>query len=550
MRRIDAVMSCRQGLQRICAVLGLLCGLVVRTLAAASAPASIESGPESWAPLNLVETTVAGTSVYYERLLEPNLPCFRRELTKFVEGRSRLGGVLAKRSEIIAEINQLLGETHPNLGVQEEVFAEVIGMLSQIDLTFRLVTQRTIKEFLRAGGQLPDFTYDPESDTVEYSPRLHASTEDEVPAAWEFCIPVPPDVPLEACVSGIMAALGSFLRGGSPHIAIHEVTELTLLRRVRPSDPYWRWFSDGFANAITGRLIARHLGEAAAREFAGAYDPNECKDLQRQINLRYWMLGNYSAYVSRSPVGAERRIQHARYTYAMLEAQRLIDAHGIDCVRRILDAVSTRQSRKGADLLEVIRDVTGEDMDERLSRYQDFQTRAEGMIQYADARLGATQEKDLEAMFVNGLRLMELDNDVGSPQYLRHFMNAARLLAMMGHEEAGDAAIQQAIDLYSKDQTGGGRRAAMEMFVAYALDRNKPHKALAAAEELLAVDPQNVPALSVKMLVSLHDRKLPEARAYALQIQSLAEEQSVPYRVASQVLAMDPNEPAGPAEPK
>jgi hypothetical protein len=164
------------------------------------------------------------------------------------------------------------------------------------------------------------------------------------------------------------------------------------------------------------------------------------------------------------------------------------------------------------------------------------------MVRHRDAFREAARERDLEAMFVNNLRLMELNGELGSPRYQTYFMSAARLLNRMGHEEAADAAIEQAVDLYSKDPSGSGRRVALEMSVAYALDCNKPHKALAAAEELLAGDPQNVLALSVKMLVSLRERNMAEARACARRVRSLAEKGTSAYSAASQILATDPNE--------
>lgn len=525
----------------------LALGVVLSLGATVPSRAGQESG--GWKQLNLRETTLAGTRVYYEQSLEPNLPALERGLTMLADGRDKLAEVLARREEIIAEINRILGVADPDLRDQDNTFLMVGGTFAQTKLTFYFVTKTTIKEFLRSGGQLPDFEYDRASDTAGYNPKLAVPRGTKPPATWEFCIPMPE----EHLESLIVQGLGRVLGGGMVDTAIHEVTEMTLLLRVRPTDPYWRWFSDGFANAITRTLLARYVSSDAAEEFARLYDPNGCRDLEKQANLGYWMLGNYTVYTSDAPVPAESSIQHARYTYSTLEAQRLIDRHGLDCVRRILDAVCAGDSRKGSDLLEVIRTVTGEDMKERLGHYQTFETQAEGIAKYANAYQESLQAKNLEQMFVNVLRLMEVRGDVGSLNYLQSFKNAALFLARMDHEEAGDEVMRRAIDLYSKAPGRNGRLVALEMSILYAIECNRPRKAMDAAEELLEANPQNVPALTLKMLISLQDQDLSKATEYARQIQSLSPQQSTPYQLAGKILAIDPNSPPGykgPSEQK
>ncbi len=146
-------------------------------------------------------------------------------------------------------------------------------------------------------------------------------------------------------------------------------------------------------------------------------------------------------------------------------------------------------------------------------------------------------------MFVNLLRVMEVMGDVGSGSYLMSFAKAAEFLASMGHEEEGDEAMRHAIDLYSKGPGKQGRLAAMEAFAVYALNCHNPRKAAAAAEELLAANPQNVPALAVKMLLASEDRNTQQAKEYARQIQSHCAQQSGPYQLAARILAIDPNAP-------
>jgi hypothetical protein len=51
-----------------------------------------------------------------------------------------------------------------------------------------------------------------------------------------------------------------------------------------------------------------------------------------------------------------------------------IGEHGLDGIGKVLDQVSGKSSRTGADLLQAIKKVTDENMRQRLRRYQIFQT--------------------------------------------------------------------------------------------------------------------------------------------------------------------------------
>jgi len=509
--------------------------------------------PRGWEQLHLTETTIAGTKVYYESALEPNLPAFEQQLIKFAADREKLAAILPKRQEIIADINRILGATDPNIEGQDKTFMQIAGLFSQMKMTFYLVRQATIKDFLRAGGRLPNFSYDRASDTATYSPQIHVPAGEKPPADYDFCIPVAPNEDLGAYTSSILGGLGNLVGSGIANVATHEVTELALFQRARPADPYWRWFTDGFANAITCVLIEKHIGKDVARRFADGYDPNDCRDREKQINLRYWMLGNYSAYVSQVPVQAESRIQQARYTCSMLEARRLIDMHKIDCVRQILDKIAARDTRTSADLLQVIREVTGEDMEQRLMRYQAFSTLEEGLREYTPVFNAASDKKDYEQVFVALMRIMELKGSGFSPDTVKMFVNAAMLLSKTGHEEAADQVMQNCMELCTKRLPERGRVVANEAFATYALFSNRPHKARQAAEELLQLNPGHTLALTVKMAIAFQDGNLTQAKEYAAQVRSTANEGSEPYRMASNILALDPNQPPAykrPAEQK
>jgi len=533
---------------------GLCRRYVVIVLSCCFAPAVFSAEPQllaaqnartGWEQLDLSKTTIAGTKVYYEKCLEPNLPVFEKKFQEFLAAKDRLATVLTKREEIIADISRILGATDPNnTSRQREVFARIATPLfSNLKPAFYLVRTATIKDFLRAGGQLPDFSYDRQEDNILYSPRIRMVEGTGLPEDFDVCVPIGADREFGRYVSAMLNIFQKFLGSGMVDAAIHEITEMTLVERVRPGDPYWRWFSDGFSNAITYALIEKYMGREAADEFAARNGVGKYGYLEKEVNLRYWMMANFFVDVTPMPVQAAADLEYARYALAMAEAQAIVDRHGIDCVRRIVDAVSRSDSRRGSDVLEVIKDVTGEDMEERLGHYQTFKTAAEGVAKYEQAYEAARQESNYEQMFVNVLRLMELRGDVFSHDYLLSFKEAAWILYKLGREDAGDEVMRNAIELYSTGSIAQVREAALESFVLYALDCNNPRKADSAADELLGLDPEHVPSLVVKMLVNVEDDELARAKAIAEQVCCLAKEGSQARALASKILTMDPNRP-------
>jgi hypothetical protein len=504
---------------------------------------------KAWEQLNLSATTLAGVKVYYEKALEPDLPAFERELTKYVARREEPGGGPAQQDQIIADINRILGVTDPDeLRRQQEALAALAGALSGPRLTFCLARTTTIKDYLRGGGQLPDFHYDRTTDTAEYTPRFLIKKQPDAVPDGELWIPIRPQVDFAGYISGFLGSLGTISGPGMTPIAVHEVTEMTLLRRARPTDSHWRWFSDGFANAITCTLIEKYLGPEARNQFARAYDPNDRRAWEKQINLRYWMLANYYPYTVDVPVKAEMDLQRARYAYATFEAQRLIDRHGIGCVREILDKIAPRDTRTGPDLRQVIQEVTGEDIAARPRQYQAFTDADEAGAKYVAACQAAIAKKDYEQAFVNLMRVLELHQTPFSAGYLAEYSGAAVLLFRMGHEEAAHAAMQNCIELYSRPDVVNGRQAVAQTFLLYCLECGTPRQGENMAEEVLATAPDHAMALTVKMRARADAGDTAAAQDYAKRLRRVAKEGDPAYRAASKILALDPNTP--PKQPE
>ncbi len=501
---------------------------------------------KGWERLNLSATTLAGMKVCYEKALEPNLPAFERELVKFAARGDGSSGGPAQREQIVADLNRILGVTDPNLlGWQGEVLASLADVFSGPKLTFCLAKTTTVKDYLRGGGQLPDFHYDRTSDTVEYTPQLVIKKRPGAAPVpdWELWIAIRPQVDFAAYVSGFFESVGRMFGPVLTPLALHEVTEMTLLRRARPTDAHWRWFSDGFANAITCTLVEKYLGPEAREKFARAYDPNGCRAWEKQINLRYWMLANYCPYSVDVPVKAEADLEHARYAYATFEAQRLIAAHGIGCVREILDKIAARDTRTSVDLLGAIQEVTGEDLAARLRQYQAFTEGNEAGEKYVAACKVAMAKKDYEQAFVNLMRRLELHRTAFSAGYLAEYSGAAVLLFRMGHEEAAHAAMQNCIELYSQPGVVNGRQAVAQTFLLYCLECGTPRQGEKMADEVLATAPDHVMALAVKMRARTDAGDTAAAQDCARRLRRVAKPGDPAYREASKALGLDPDTP-------
>ncbi len=505
--------------------------------------------PDPWEKLNLKSTEIAGTVVYYEKVFEPNLPFFEKNCQAFLKvAEDNKKETLHNKDQIIARINSILGIADAKTEAQRRMLDDLSRPLPFPKPTFFLITEATVKDFLRVGGELPGFKYDNTTDTAEYYLDLWWRSKTDAEKGPQFAFPLKSEAEFEQMITKVFGVLTKFastaLTTGMKGGAIHEVVEASLLSRVKPQGPYWRWFSDGFANAIALQILEELVSEQSAAEFAKAFDPNDHKHLERDLNLRYWMAAKYCVLPIGGPIDYEGNFTEARYTYATLEARRLIDKHGLDLVDKILEEICDKESRTGEDLCRAITKVTGEDMSKRLDRYQTFASRLEGITKYKVPFDNASRNKDYEQMLINLLRLMELHEFQYSHEGLQNWHNAAGLLFKLGHEDAGDLAMKSCMELFSGSPLPNGREAALEMFIAYAFTCGKPEKARAAAAELLKTRPDSVLALTVEMLAKVGSGNISEAKQMAKKIQSLTKsKETVSYRAASQVLAIEPNQP-------
>ncbi len=102
-------------------------------------------------------------------------------------------------------------------------------------------------------------------------------------------------------------------RGGASRIALalHEAVEVTLVVRLRPNHPHVRWFTDGYADALTVHLLGEHVGESAVASFLAGRDIEQFADPRQEINLLSWLAKQ--AELELMSVEAEQRLALARY---------------------------------------------------------------------------------------------------------------------------------------------------------------------------------------------------------------------------------------------
>ncbi|MBN1805131.1 MAG: hypothetical protein JW837_07770 [Sedimentisphaerales bacterium] len=501
----------------------------------ASANRIIAAEKEPWKELNLSSTRIEGATVYYEKFLEQKLPFFKDRYKQFLAERENFEKIGSKKKDIINDINKILGITDPDIEKQNKNLTGLLETFSFENTTFYIVSQDTTKSFLASGGKLPNFTYNKSDNTVTYNPEFIAADDNEPVKHFEFAFLVASGETFEKNISLIFRMLQKAMGGDRLGFAVRETVESGLLNRVRPTDPYWRWFSDGFSNVITIEILKKHAGSEVANEFAKAYYISPYKVLEKEINLRYWMGLNFCI---KTPLEYENELQMARSAYATQEVQRLIELHGIDSVSKIVDKILTKKDRTSEHIFKAVNEVTGENMQQRFDHYQTFESRQDGLAKHGKLFSLALENKDYNEMLVNLLRTLELQESPLSPTGLQCYKQIAILLFKMGHEQAGDQAMQNCVELFKSTGTPAAHQAAMEAFMIYAFSCKNAKKALEVADELLKNQPDHILALTVRMVAYAEAKRLSEAKQIAQKVIELDKnEQSPSYRTAIQVLS-------------
>lgn len=493
-----------------------------------------EQAGEGWLQLDLKKTQVGMATVYYDAIYEDKLDFVKSSFKEFICSVETSSALLAKKDAIIDDINAMIGETESDKAAQASLLEKFTGTFRGIDqMTFYLVSAEKAKEFQRKGGSLPYSTYDKETDTCSYQPPFRWSTKEPL-KSLEFAIPIKSEKEFEKEITDFIGMLSDLTGTMMDDVAIHEVAEITLQRRIKARNPYLRWFADGTADVITYEILKKHLSQIQADKFLKEHDIAPHKELTAEINLQYWMLLKYC-------INADNRIEFdelefPRYCFAFHEMRRLIEKHGIGCLKEIADEMHKSKTQSNSKILEIIKEVTGEDIAGRLKRYQTFEARPDGMKKYGSKVKEAMENKDKQAFLANALRMLEMYESPFDINSLMIRKMIATTLAKTGQQEIADKVMTDCIEMLSNSPIEKAKEIGQQLFISYAIDAERPGVAVSHAEEILKILPENVPAMWVKTASLLNDGKIQQAKAFAKKIRNLAKEGSPFYVRAGEIL--------------
>jgi len=501
---------------------------------------SASSEPNACEKLGLDTAHLAGITVHYEKSLEPYLPTLEKAYEGFIADVERRKGATAKKEEILEAISDFMGdEDQAAIDNRRLTFFRRLETPISVERgAIYLITRDTARGYLRTGGELPTIRYDKATDKTAFNPGASIQDQGMATKAFELTIPVRSAEQCAEEIDLVFAMMEGRFGSGAVVNTVANMIGMSLGPRAKPTDPHWNWFNVGVSVAAAQNLMAEHLGPEQIKRFD--IDLDDYRQYEKELNLRYWLLNDLHIG---APLEHERELQTARRAYAQMEVGRLIEEHGIECIRKILDEISGKKSRGGEDLLAAIEEVTGEDMEERLGRYQTFGSVKEGIEKYGALFNEASAEKDREKLLINLLRMHEVRPLPLNRRCLNDYLGAAILLDQLGHEREADRAMQNYMELFSSSPEG--RLQVMQTYLIYVLTCRKPEKGLAIAKEMLDRRPDNVPALSVQMLSDAEVGRLGKAKETARLIQELVSEDnredSLAYKLASDILSFDPS---------
>ncbi len=492
-----------------------------------------------WQTLAPDSVELPGTTLHYEKALAEHVEAFRTIYGQFRAERARIQAecqaLLKQRDEVVAEIDRIVGlaANDTQRANQGGDLARIATSLSLMDLArdarFVLLQRETTKNYLRHGGSLPGFTYDRATDTVSYRLEFGGPAgENGGTGSHEIFLPVESPESAEKEFRQFLSALAKVGTSKTESVggAIHEIVEAAILIRLKPKDPNFRWFTDGFSNAITTRLLRTYVGEEAANEYADLHDTTRYADLEKELNLYYWMgIG----YCIETPLESEEDLTLARYAYATAEANHLIEAHGLECVKRVLDEVATGRPTRAQDLLAAVEKATGENIRDRLRHYGPFPSKAEAIARYTEQFQAAASRKDYAAILPPLSRLLELKG-IELADDLRCYAIAAVALFHMGHEDMGDRSILGPADQYQSIGSNMGYIVLHEMYIGYARTCSNLAKARPSAEIVLKTEPDFAPALAIMMDKANEEGDKEKAHALARRVLELEKDPENPWR--------------------
>ena len=489
--------------------------------------------------LGLEKTTIDGATVYYEACFVEKLGVFKKEYLSYKElfSDDDIEQFKSRKEEVYKEIETIAGKHEKLRDIFEstvEGMLKVSGVTQKLYIqepTFFLIKKETIKNYLRQGGKVPNFTYDKESDTAEYMFMFDKETK-----VAELSIPLTSVEDFDSEIHSVFNMLTDLQTTILLDVIIHEICEMCLAMRLESKAPYLRWFRDGVAEEMTYAILHKHFGADKAESFLINRSVSKISTPENQVNLQYWLLLRYTIGNS-VPIERESDLTIARYRYSFGEIKRLVDLHGIECITKIIDKFTDFETKDSDALYRAIRDVTGEDLQGRFKKYQTFGSKVDGLKFYVNKFRKSQEDNNPEAMLFNALRSFELHISPIHPSSWTTRKTISILLYRMGHKGLADEGMNDFVDYVSEFKIEQAAVDARRNFMAYAIATNRPELGYDYAREVLEINSKETISLAIVMLKYAKEKNFEEAKKTAQQICDIVPDESSSFnRMAKQIL--------------
>ncbi len=504
--------------------------------------------------MGLKKTTIESATIYYEGCFEEKLGIFIEEYKNYkkttAERRARkqmpLRKLIPLKNVITDDINNIVGGDDELKTFLKKQFDDLIKTSSLIPDVFSgnknvfyLLLQSTSKDYLRAGGTLPNHSYDKKTDTAEYKLEFRSESNNPLEQS-EYFFSFSSAKTFEVEMQRIFSMFLEELSENPVHfeyLVIHEIAEIAIVRQMRIRDPHRRWFTDGFANAITHSILLSHSSQEAANSFMVDYSTEPYKELENKLNLKYWMSAQF-AFMNKFPLEKENRFDYARYCFATQEAKQLVDVYGIEIIKKIIAQYKKLEDKNTDSLYSVIQKVTGEDLRKRFEKYQNFQTRKEGYVHYKRQYEQAMQEKNVKVMIFSMLRMLELCEQPFSRNSLNLRKNIATLFYLTGQKELANQFITEFADFMMQSRDPQNRFVGRHLVVLYALGIHNPEVAYNYARQTFEENPEEIHAMAIVMHQLSKENNMQKAQELAQKICKMEPDDKHPcHQMAKQVLS-------------
>ncbi|QQE11141.1 hypothetical protein JD969_16805 [Planctomycetota bacterium] len=459
-------------------------------------------------------------TVHYESVFEGRRDDIQSTIEQFAQSinteSQRQNWLNTDGQSLLQDIYKILGftPTKPQLVEHKNLLKQYYLDLPPFDrhLHLYLVTKQNSKIYLRTGGTIPAFHYIPEEDAVAASIELDSQLEKQ-----SIAIPLVVDIndelqiALQKQLSKFSDQIGLTLDSSFAAIGIHELAEgIVGMYVLGPDSPHYRWFTDGIAEAITFELTSKYFGKNVYDYYSSRNTIDEYKHLKKQINLAYWLRADLEIDTA---FQSESDIKLARYVFARHELQYLIKTHSLASIAAIIHELQQLTDPKDK-LFIAIQNATGTDMHQRMFAYQSFNSRDEGIIQYAKQYTTTIKNKQYKKALIAHLRLNELQGGLK----ISSTATAIQLLHKLGQTHVANQLQTQKLT-WLKQNNQHQNLIMLKHYILTAAIKFEQHNLFTdLADEMLLRYADNPSALTVRMLNLADQDNLKDAQDIARQI--------------------------------